>query len=53
VIDTGQFDVAGTFHVEQRFFDGEIKKFMAGDRWGKLKKMILDESVQHDASYRV
>lgn len=51
-MDSGRLDVAGTFAIEKRFFDGEIKKFLDRDRWGKLKKMVLEESVQHDAAYR-
>lgn len=51
-MDSGKLDVAGTFAIEKRFFDGEIKKFLDGSRWPKLKKMVIEESVQHDAAYR-
>lgn len=51
-MDSGKLDVAGTFAIEKRWFDGNLKDFMDGAKFGKLKKMVLKESAQHDAAYR-
>lgn len=52
-MDSGRLDLAGTFHGEKRWFDDNLKDFLAGDRFGEMKKIVLDESVRHDAAYRL
>lgn len=51
-MDTGKLDLSQTFAVEKTFFDRNLKEFLDGEKYGRIKKMILPELARHDAAYR-
>lgn len=51
-MDTGKLELSQTFAVEKTFFDRNLKSFLDGEKYGRIKKMILSELARHDAAYR-